>query len=232
MSGRAGQRAVCDLPARTQQPSDIPLCYPLPDEESQLRGPARGAGGAAALAHALRSLRPGHRCPQWKTGRSRSVALITGTKRTKPHRPKCFSAQSLCNFETLWWVFFFSSGGYNREECLRTVECYDPKEDRWTFIAPMRTPRARFQMAVLMVKEMLFLIHIEKYLLLTQIEKNDYKEIQTYKHLYLTTCAGSAVCDRGLQRTFRRAELWRAVRPAGRRMDPGAGTEDKPLQRR
>ena len=43
-------------------------------------------------------------------------------------------------------------GGYNREECLRTVECYDPKEDRWTFIAPMRTPRARFQMAVLMVK--------------------------------------------------------------------------------
>lgn len=43
-------------------------------------------------------------------------------------------------------------GGYNREECLRTVECYDPKEDRWTFIAPMRTPRARFQMAVLMVQ--------------------------------------------------------------------------------
>lgn len=44
------------------------------------------------------------------------------------------------------------AGGYNREECLRTVECYDPKEDRWTFIAPMRTPRARFQMAVLMVE--------------------------------------------------------------------------------
>ncbi|KAG8003178.1 Influenza virus NS1A-binding protein-like protein A, partial [Nibea albiflora] len=43
-----------------------------------------------------------------------------------------------------------AAGGYNREECLRTVECYDPKEDRWTFIAPMRTPRARFQMAVLM----------------------------------------------------------------------------------
>lgn len=45
-------------------------------------------------------------------------------------------------------------------------------------------------------------------------------------------CTGSAVRDRGLQRTFRRAELRRAVRPAGRRMDPGAGTEDKPLQRR
>ena len=45
-----------------------------------------------------------------------------------------------------------SSGGYNREECLRTVECYDPQLDRWTFIAPMRTPRARFQMAVLTVR--------------------------------------------------------------------------------
>ncbi|XP_056271234.1 influenza virus NS1A-binding protein homolog A isoform X1 [Pseudoliparis swirei] len=43
-----------------------------------------------------------------------------------------------------------AAGGYNREECLRTVESYDPKEDRWTFIAAMRTPRARFQMAVLM----------------------------------------------------------------------------------
>ncbi|TNM88263.1 hypothetical protein fugu_006484 [Takifugu bimaculatus] len=43
-----------------------------------------------------------------------------------------------------------AAGGYNREECLRTVECYDPSEDRWSFIAPMRTPRARFQMAVLM----------------------------------------------------------------------------------
>uniref|UniRef100_A0A3B4E563 BTB domain-containing protein n=1 Tax=Pygocentrus nattereri TaxID=42514 RepID=A0A3B4E563_PYGNA len=43
-----------------------------------------------------------------------------------------------------------AAGGYNREECLRTVECYDLKTDSWTFIAPMRTPRARFQMAVLM----------------------------------------------------------------------------------
>ncbi|NXP89349.1 NS1BP protein, partial [Passerina amoena] len=42
------------------------------------------------------------------------------------------------------------AGGYNREECLRTVERYDPEKDTWTFIAPMRTPRARFQMAVLM----------------------------------------------------------------------------------
>ncbi|NXE12045.1 NS1BP protein, partial [Lophotis ruficrista] len=43
-----------------------------------------------------------------------------------------------------------AAGGYNREECLRTVECYDPQKDTWTFLAPMRTPRARFQMAVLM----------------------------------------------------------------------------------
>nr|XP_033817208.1 influenza virus NS1A-binding protein [Geotrypetes seraphini] len=43
-----------------------------------------------------------------------------------------------------------AAGGYNREECLRTVECYSPQMDNWTFIAPMRTPRARFQMAVLM----------------------------------------------------------------------------------
>lgn len=42
------------------------------------------------------------------------------------------------------------AGGYNREECLRTVECYDPHTDHWSFLAPMRTPRARFQMAVLM----------------------------------------------------------------------------------
>ncbi|XP_073438998.1 influenza virus NS1A-binding protein isoform X2 [Dendrobates tinctorius] len=43
-----------------------------------------------------------------------------------------------------------AAGGYNREECLRTVECYDPDTDAWTFLSPMMTPRARFQMAVLM----------------------------------------------------------------------------------
>ncbi|KAM8930875.1 influenza virus NS1A-binding protein [Pelodytes ibericus] len=43
-----------------------------------------------------------------------------------------------------------AAGGYNREECLRTVECYDSETDTWTFLAPMKTPRARFQMAVLM----------------------------------------------------------------------------------
>ncbi|XP_063796266.1 influenza virus NS1A-binding protein [Pseudophryne corroboree] len=43
-----------------------------------------------------------------------------------------------------------AAGGYNREECLRTVECYDPENDTWVFLSPMKTPRARFQMSVLM----------------------------------------------------------------------------------
>ncbi|XP_023660371.1 influenza virus NS1A-binding protein homolog A [Paramormyrops kingsleyae] len=43
-----------------------------------------------------------------------------------------------------------AAGGYNREACLRTVECYDPLARTWSFLAPMRMPRARFQMAVLM----------------------------------------------------------------------------------
>ncbi|XP_068096221.1 influenza virus NS1A-binding protein [Hyperolius riggenbachi] len=43
-----------------------------------------------------------------------------------------------------------AAGGYNREECLRTVECYDPGTNDWTFLSPMKTPRARFQMSVLM----------------------------------------------------------------------------------
>lgn len=34
-----------------------------------------------------------------------------------------------------------AAGGHDREECLRTVEC---------FLAPIRTPRACFRMAVLM----------------------------------------------------------------------------------
>ncbi|XP_061434733.1 influenza virus NS1A-binding protein [Lethenteron reissneri] len=45
-----------------------------------------------------------------------------------------------------------AAGGYNREECLRTVERYDASTDSWSFIAPMNTPRARFQMATLMGK--------------------------------------------------------------------------------
>lgn len=73
MSGCAGRCAVCDLLAWSQQPSDLSLCHPLPDEEPQLRGPAWGAGGAPALTHALCSLWSGHRSPQWKTHCSRLV---------------------------------------------------------------------------------------------------------------------------------------------------------------
>ena len=43
-----------------------------------------------------------------------------------------------------------AAGGCNREECLRTVEYYDPHTDHWSSLAPMRTPRAWFQVAVLM----------------------------------------------------------------------------------
>lgn len=52
-------------------------------------------------------------------------------------------------------VVVICSGGYNREACLRTVECYDPLARTWSFLAPMRMPRARFQMAVLMVCRLL-----------------------------------------------------------------------------
>lgn len=71
VSGCAGRRAVCDLLARSQQPSDVSLCHSLLDEEPQLRGPARRARRATALTHALCSLRPGHRSLEWKIHRSR-----------------------------------------------------------------------------------------------------------------------------------------------------------------
>ena len=60
-------------------PQTSPSSTPLPDEEPQLRGPARGAGRAAALPHALRSLWPGHRSPERKAHRSR-LALNIGQK--------------------------------------------------------------------------------------------------------------------------------------------------------
>lgn len=71
VSGCAGRCAVCDLLARSQQPSDISLCHALLDEEPQLRGPARRARRATALTHALCSLRPGHRSLEWKIHCSR-----------------------------------------------------------------------------------------------------------------------------------------------------------------
>uniref|UniRef100_A0A8C4QWT1 Influenza virus NS1A binding protein a n=1 Tax=Eptatretus burgeri TaxID=7764 RepID=A0A8C4QWT1_EPTBU len=43
-----------------------------------------------------------------------------------------------------------AAGGYNREDCLRTVERYEPSKNTWSMVAPMSAPRARFQMAALM----------------------------------------------------------------------------------
>ncbi|XP_005609848.2 influenza virus NS1A-binding protein isoform X1 [Equus przewalskii] len=66
----------------------------------------------------------------------------------KPMSPMQYSRSGLGTAEMNGKLI--AAGGYNREECLRTVECYDPHTDHWSFLAPMRTPRARFQMAVLM----------------------------------------------------------------------------------
>lgn len=39
-------------------------------------------------------------------------------------------------------------GGYDRGECLRTVEQYDPVTDVWTFLPPMQSERGRFDAVV------------------------------------------------------------------------------------
>lgn len=153
----------------------------------------------------------------------------------------------VCVCETIWSLTIMPlhdlAGGYNREECLRTVECYDPKEDQWTFIAPMRTPRARFQMAVLMVQfsilcqVYLFYIigivstglveclHLFKPVLVVHCEKLRLM----YPHL-IPPLTGSAVCDRRFKRTFGRAELWGEIWSICRWVVSGTRAEDKPLQ--
>ena len=40
-------------------------------------------------------------------------------------------------------------GGYNRSECLKTVEKYDALANKWVYLEPMKVPRARFNVAVL-----------------------------------------------------------------------------------
>ncbi|XP_019643606.1 PREDICTED: influenza virus NS1A-binding protein homolog A-like [Branchiostoma belcheri] len=42
-----------------------------------------------------------------------------------------------------------AAGGHNREECLDTVEAYDPSLNTWTPLHAMSTSRGRFEMAVL-----------------------------------------------------------------------------------
>ncbi|GLH14462.1 Ring canal kelch protein [Gryllus bimaculatus] len=39
-------------------------------------------------------------------------------------------------------------GGYDRAECLRIVEAYDPQHNSWASLPPMREPRGRFDIAV------------------------------------------------------------------------------------
>lgn len=43
-------------------------------------------------------------------------------------------------------------GGYDRAECLRSVELYDPAQNVWAALAPMREARGRFNIAVVQDK--------------------------------------------------------------------------------
>ena len=43
----------------------------------------------------------------------------------------------------------FIAGGYDRGECLRSVEIYDPLLNRWTQLTPMREARGRFDITVI-----------------------------------------------------------------------------------
>ena len=42
----------------------------------------------------------------------------------------------------------FCTGGYDRGECLRTVELYDPLNNRWSQLPSMREARGRFDITV------------------------------------------------------------------------------------
>ena len=43
----------------------------------------------------------------------------------------------------------FMLGGYDRGECLRTVELYDPLLNRWSQLPSMREARGRFDITVI-----------------------------------------------------------------------------------
>lgn len=36
----------------------------------------------------------------------------------------------------------FAVGGFDGQQRLRSVECYDPDKDQWTYVAPMNTTRS------------------------------------------------------------------------------------------
>jgi influenza virus NS1A-binding protein len=45
-------------------------------------------------------------------------------------------------------LFLTLTGGYDRAECLRSVELYSPERNTWAALAPMREARGRFNIAV------------------------------------------------------------------------------------
>lgn len=44
---------------------------------------------------------------------------------------------------------YYCAGGYDRGECLKTVESYDISTNKWTTMQPMKVPRGRFNAAVI-----------------------------------------------------------------------------------
>lgn len=45
-------------------------------------------------------------------------------------------------------IVFFITGGYDRGECLKSVESYCPDSNVWATLAPMKEARGRFDIAV------------------------------------------------------------------------------------
>ena len=44
---------------------------------------------------------------------------------------------------------FALTGGYDRGECLNSVEIYDLEKNKWENFKPMQVPRGRFDLTVL-----------------------------------------------------------------------------------
>jgi len=88
-----------------------------------------------------------HVTPSSTPGQSRqtSVERSTDSMSAIPHMstPRC--AVGCANLNNSLLV----CGGYDRGECLRTVEMYDPALNRWKQLAPMRESRGRFDITVI-----------------------------------------------------------------------------------
>lgn len=85
--------------------------------------------------------------PSSTPGQSRqtSVERSTDSMSAIPHMstPRC--AVGCANLNNSLLV----CGGYDRGECLRSVEIYDPLLNRWTQLTPMREARGRFDITVI-----------------------------------------------------------------------------------